>query len=52
MHYFAKDGNYGDASGILILPTDNFTEADWTELSEASDSDRWDLAGQIFEFRK
>lgn len=51
MHYFAKDGNYGDAGGILILPTDRFTEADWAELSEATDSDRADLAGQIFNER-
>lgn len=52
MHYFAKDGNYGDAAGILVLPTEKFTEQDWQDLSECHESERADLAGKIFELRK
>ena len=34
LHYFAEDGNYGDANGIVIVDTTKWTEADWDKLEE------------------
>jgi hypothetical protein len=47
MHYFAKDGNYGDASQMVVLNTDNWTEADWILLDETIDYDRAQIALDI-----
>lgn len=46
-HYFADDGNYGDANGLVIINTDYFTEDDWTLIEEASDWDRPRVAREI-----
>jgi hypothetical protein len=46
-HYFAVDGNYGGADGLLQLETDNWTEEDWTEVEEAGDAERCAIAEQI-----
>jgi len=43
-HYFATDGNYGDAEGIGITVTDNWTEAHWELIDEALDADRITIA--------
>lgn len=45
--YFAADGNYGDASDILIVDTENWTNDDWADMDEARDSDRLELAKKI-----
>ena len=42
--YFALDGNYGDADGIVIVDTSGWTEDDWTAIDEVGDSDRANLA--------
>jgi len=47
MHYFATDGNYGDASQMVVLNTDNWTEADWVLLDETIDYDRAQVALDI-----
>ena len=49
IHYFADDGNYGDASDIAIIHTDGFTEQDWQEVEEAPDNVRRLVAEQIAE---
>lgn len=32
MSYFAEDGSYGDAKGMVIVNTQDFTEDDWMTL--------------------
>jgi hypothetical protein len=50
-HYFAIDGNYGDADGIVLVDTSLFTDEDWTNISEELDYARTDLAKNIYEHR-
>lgn len=50
-HYFAADGNYGDASGLVVVDTSEWTEADWVRIDEAMDDERPEIAGQINEMR-
>lgn len=38
--YFATDGNYGDASGLVIVDTSKWTEEHWQVIEETSDSFR------------
>ncbi len=47
--YFTDDGTYGSADDgkIVILNTENFTEDDWDDLEECSDSIRMALAQEI-----
>ncbi len=45
--YFTADGSYGDATDMLVIDTDLFTQEDWDEIDNASDSERSDLAQQI-----
>jgi hypothetical protein len=47
--YFALDGNYGDASGMLVLETTFWREVDWEILESASDSQRANVARLITE---
>jgi hypothetical protein len=42
--YFALDGNYGDADGIVIVDTTGWSEEDWTAIDEVGDADRANLA--------
>lgn len=46
-HYFAQDGNYGDATELIIVDTDKWTEDDWLLIEDAHDSERADLAERI-----
>ena len=39
-HYFAQDGNFGSATNLVVVVTENFTTKDWQNIDEASDSDR------------
>lgn len=48
-HYFANDGNYGDAEEILIVDTDLWNEEDWQEIEDATDSERPQIAQAISE---
>lgn len=48
-HYFAQDGNYGDAEEILIVDTDLWTEENWQELEDAYDNERPTIAQAISE---
>ncbi len=47
LHYFAEDGNYGDASNLEVLDTSNWTQDEWQEVEEASDSTRVYIAAYI-----
>ena len=46
-HYFAEDGNFGNADGIAILDTSQWTEDDWMEIESSEDYARADTARQI-----
>ena len=49
--YFAADGNYGewDDVSFFIIPTDDFTEAHWQQIDDASDWERPLIAMEIRE---
>jgi len=38
--YFAKDGSYGDASGLVIVDTSKWTMETWQMIHETSDDFR------------
>lgn len=38
--YFAKDGNYGDAAGVTIIDTSDWTDSDFEMLDGVSDENR------------
>jgi hypothetical protein len=38
--YFATDGSYGDASGLVIVDTSKWTHEQWQMIEETSDSFR------------
>lgn len=40
LSYFAKDGNYGDADGITVVNTTEWTSEDFDLIEQASDEDR------------
>ena len=42
--YFAVDGNFGSADVMVVLNTTNWSEEDWTQVEEASDSERAQIA--------
>lgn len=49
MHYFALDGNYGDATRMIIVHTDDWTNDDWDRIMDSSDSERVRTAEAIME---
>lgn len=44
LHYFALDGNYGNADGIVLVDTSTWSEDDWSAIEMAGDSDRASVA--------
>ena len=38
--YFAKDGNYGDATDLVLIDTSEWESLDFRILDEAGDDDR------------
>jgi len=49
MTYFALDGNYGVAHGLIIIDTAHWTDDDWDLIDNASDYDRFSVAITIAE---
>jgi len=49
LSYFATDGNYGSADGILVLETTGWSELDWQMVEEVSDEHRPAVARLITE---
>ena len=45
--FFSIDGSYGSATNILVVDTSSWTEADWTLIEEASDSERLEVAHNL-----
>jgi hypothetical protein len=44
--YFTKDGSYGNAEGLLVVPMSSFTAEELEQLEEASDSDRYNMISE------
>jgi hypothetical protein len=42
--YFAMDGNYGYAHGLVVIDTKAWTVEDWDAIENASDYDRITVA--------
>ena len=45
--YFAVDGNYGSADGIVLCQTQFWTEEDWAEVENCTDSERGNKAVEV-----
>ena len=45
--YFAADGTYGDAEGIVILDTSGWADVQWDAVDVASDSVRAHVARRM-----
>jgi hypothetical protein len=48
-HYFAVDGNFGNAEGLVTIDTSDWTEDEWFAIDDASDSDRIRVALELAE---
>lgn len=40
IHYFAKDGNFGDAKDLVIVDTSDWTEDEWADIEYAIEPNR------------
>jgi len=49
LSYFAKDGNYGDATELVVVNTEKWTGEEWAIVEENSDEDRPTVATQLTE---
>jgi hypothetical protein len=47
--YFAKDGNYGYAGGLVVVDTEKWIGEEWAIVEENSDEDRPAVALQLAE---
>lgn len=47
--YFAADGSYGDASGLVIVDTSAWDESDWDDIDIYGDLSRLDAVRQSIE---
>ena len=45
--YFATDGSYGHADGLVLADTGRWTEKDWELIENASDDERVQVAREI-----
>lgn len=45
--YFAEDGNYGKATGIVIVDTARWSDEDWDKLESVSDWQKPYVAREI-----
>ena len=45
--YFAQDGSYGDAAGLIIIDTRAWPQDDWDAVESASDYTRANVAHSI-----
>ena len=47
--YFAMDGNYGSAHGLVVIDTNGWNDEDWDAIENSTDSDRFIVAVTIAE---
>ena len=52
IHYFAKDGNYGDAKDLVIVDTTDWSDDEWADIDFAIDSNRPEIALALSTSRK
>ena len=45
--YFAKDGSYGDAAGMVIIDCRDWNDDQWDRIDNASDYERAAIAASI-----
>lgn len=38
--YFAKDGSFGAADGLIVIDTSEWTQDDWDAVESGTDQDR------------
>lgn len=50
--YFATDGNYGVADGIVLVDVSDWLDGDFEAVDDASDSDRAQVATLLDQFIK
>jgi hypothetical protein len=46
-HYFATDGSYGDAEGLVIIDTSDWTDDEWGLVEDAPDDQRAAIAASL-----
>jgi len=46
-HYFATDGNYGNAENLVIIDTTDWTEDEWDIIDQSPENDRTKIAQQL-----
>lgn len=42
--YFATDGSYGDAEGLVLLDTSEWSDEKWEEVNQMTDVERYSFA--------
>ena len=47
LHYFAADGNFGNADELVIVDTSDWVEEDWERMEEAYDFQKPYVASSI-----
>lgn len=48
-HYFATDGSYGDAEGLVVVDTSDWTDDEWDLIADAPESLRASVAATLVE---
>lgn len=47
VHYFTEDGSYGSAKRLVRIVTTDWSDDDWQQVEEATDSERRSVAISI-----
>lgn len=47
--YFAADGSYGDAAGLVVIDTSDWDQDDWDHVDFAPESERLSVARELSE---
>lgn len=45
--YFAADGNYGDAEGLVMIDTTDWTEDEWMTIEYSPENERIRIAQEL-----
>lgn len=45
--YFANDGSFGSATGMVVIDTRAWSDEDWTEVENATDDVRVRVAVEV-----
>lgn len=47
--YFAADGSFGDAAGLVVIDTSDWDQDDWDHIDFAPESERLSIARELSE---